>query len=147
MPIRLSKIHEWLIYALSTIVFISGVTWLYFFYFVRIEGEFGLLNHPFQNTSLVIHGTSSIFLMIALGSVLPVHVMKAWKVKRNRLSGGIFLSLFITLVLSGIGLYYLGTKWAQDFTSIIHWVTGLFFPIFLGVHVYFGKKSYRKKAD
>ena len=40
--IRLSKIHEYIIYLISVIVIISGFLWLYFDFFVRVETEFSL---------------------------------------------------------------------------------------------------------
>ena len=142
--IRLTKIHEWSIYTLSAIVFLSGMSWLYFYYFVRIEGEYGLQIHPLQHTSLVVHGTSALFLLIGLGTVIPIHVVKSWKIKRNRKSGGFFLALFALLIVTGIGLYYLGGEFIRNVTSILHWVVGISFPLFLAAHIYFGKKKHDK---
>ena len=137
--IRLSKVHELIIYLIAVIVIISGFLWLYFDFFIRVETEFSLLVHPLQNTFLVLHGTSSIFFLIALGSVLPIHVLKAWKTKNNRLSGGFFLLLFTILILTGIGLYYSGVEENRQFLSILHWVIGILFPVFFVIHIYFGK--------
>ena len=139
--IRLTKIHEWSIYILSAIVFLSGMLWLYFYYFVRIEGEYGLQIHPLQHTSLVVHGTSALFLLIGLGTVIPIHVVKSWKIKRNRKSGGFFLALFALLIVTGIGLYYLGGEFIRNVTSILHWVVGISFPLVLAAHIYLGKKK------
>ena len=137
--IRLSKVHELIIYLIAVIVIISGFLWLYFDFFIRVETEFSLLVHPLQNTFLILHGTSSIFFLIALGSVLPIHVLKAWKTKNNRLSGGFFLLLFTILILTGIGLYYSGVEENRQFLSILHWVIGILFPVFFVIHIYFGK--------
>ena len=137
--IRLSKVHEFIIYLIAVIVIISGFLWLYFDFFIRVETEFSLLVHPLQNTFLILHGTSSIFFLIALGSVLPIHVLKAWKTKNNRLSGGFFLLLFTILILTGIGLYYSGVEENRQFLSILHWVIGILFPVFFVIHIYFGK--------
>ena len=142
--IRLTKIHEWSIYILSAIVFLSGMSWLYFYYFVRIEGEYGLQIHPLQHTSLVVHGTSALFLLIGLGTVIPIHVVKSWKIKRNRKSGGLFLALFSLLIVTGIGLYYLGGESIRNVTSVLHWVVGISFPLVLAAHIYFGKKKHDK---
>ena len=137
--IRLSKVHELIIYLIAVIVITSGFLWLYFDFFIRVETEFSLLVHPLQNTFLILHGTSSIFFLIALGSVLPIHVLKAWKTKNNRLSGGFFLLLFTILILTGIGLYYSGVEENRQFLSILHWVIGILFPVFFVIHIYFGK--------
>ena len=82
--IRLNKVHEYIIYIISVIVIISGFLWLYFDFFIRVETEFSLQVHPLQNTFLILHGSSSMIFLIALGSVLPIHVLKAWKTKNNR---------------------------------------------------------------
>ena len=137
--IRLSKVHEFIIYLIAVIVIISGFLWLYFDFFIRVETEFSLLVHPLQNTFLILHGSSSMIFLIALGSVLPIHVFKAWKTKNNRLSGGIFLLLFTILILTGIGLYYSGVEENRQLLSILHWVIGILFPIFFVIHIYFGK--------
>ena len=124
---------------ISVIVIISGFLWLYFDFFIRVETEFSLQVHPLQNTFLILHGSSSMIFLIALGSVLPIHVFKAWKTKNNRLSGGIFLLLFTILILTGIGLYYSGVEENRQLLSILHWVIGILFPIFFVIHIYFGK--------
>ena len=137
--IRLSKIHEYIIYLISVIVVTSGFLWLYFDFFVRVETEFSLQVHPMQNIFLILHGTSSLIFLILLGSVLPIHVFKAWKTKNNRLSGGFFLLLFGILILTGIGLYYSGVEDNRRLLSILHWVIGILFPVFFIIHIYFGK--------
>ena len=137
--IRLSKVHEYIIYLISVIVVISGFLWLYFDFFIRVETEFSLQVHPLQNTFLILHGSSSIIFLIALGSVLPIHIFKAWKTKNNRLSGGIFLLLFTILILTGIGLFYSAVEDNRRILSVLHWVIGILFPIFFVIHIYFGK--------
>ena len=137
--IRLSKIHEYVIYLISVIVIISGLLWLYFDFFIRVETEFSLQVHPLQNIFLILHGSSSIIFLIILGSVLPIHVYKAWKIKNNRLSGGFFLLLFTILILTGIGLFYSAVEDNRRILSVLHWVIGILFPIFFVIHIYFGK--------
>ena len=137
--IRLSKIHEYIIYLISVIVTISGFVWLYFDFFVRVETEYSLQVHPMQNIFLILHGSSSIIFLIILGSVLPIHVYKAWKIKNNRLSGGSFLLLFTILILTGIGLFYSAVEDNRRILSVLHWVIGILFPIFFVIHIYFGK--------
>ena len=137
--IRLSKIHEYIIYLISVIVTISGFVWLYFDFFVRVETEYSLQVHPMQNIFLIMHGTSSLIFLILLGSVLPNHVLKAWKIKNNRLSGGFFLLLFTILILTGIGLFYSAVEDNRRILSIMHWIIGILFPIFFVIHIYFGK--------
>ena len=137
--IRLSKVHEFIIYLIAVIVIISGFLWLYFDFFIRVETEFSLQVHPLQNTFLILHGSSSIIFLIALGSVLPIHIFKAWKTKNNRLSGGFFLLLFTILILTGIGLFYSAVEDNRRILSVLHWVIGILFPIFFVIHIYFGK--------
>ena len=83
--------------------------------------------------------------MIAIGSVLPMHVIRAWKLKRNRISGGIYLTLISLLILTGIGLYYLGGEFIRNLASLVHWVIGLVFPVALGAHIYFGRSMGARK--
>ena len=139
--VRLTRLHEWITYLLSAVVFISGIAWLYFFYFVRIEGEYGFEMHPMTNISLVAHGLSALCLLVVLGTLLPIHIARAWRLKKNRTSGAFFFSVFFLLIISGMGLYYLGNEKAQNFASVFHWGLGLLFPILLGWHIYMGKRK------
>jgi hypothetical protein len=137
--IRLGIAHQYAIYALAALLLASGGLWLLLHYFVRVAGEFGPQIHPLEPWCLRLHGLSSALFLVAFGSVLPLHVRRAWAVRRNRTSGTLFLSTLALLALSGVGLYYVGGETARTLLSALHWVVGLGLPPLMAWHIWRGR--------
>ena len=84
------------------------------------------------------------FAMLALLGVLWArHMRSGWKMKRNRLSGAVFLSVWAILTVTGVGILYLGGETVSIGASVVHTALGLLVPAFLGVHVWAGLRSRR----
>ena len=103
-----------------------------------------LLGHEFQiqrnflgaHSVLAWHGVAALLAIIALGSILPVHLKAGLKSKRKLLSGLSQLGFLLTLVISGALLYY-GPVEIREGVVLMHWLIGLtFFVIFLLHGVY-----------
>lgn len=137
--IRLAAAQQWSIYLLTGLLTLSGVLWLWFHHFVRLPGEFGPQIHPLEPWWLKVHGVSAAAFLVAFGSVLPLHVRSAWRNRRNRVSGTIFLSVTVLLASSGLGLYYAGGEGARDLISVLHWSVGLAMPALAVWHVWRGR--------
>ena len=137
--IRLGWLQKWAVYIVSLVLLLTGILWLWFHYFVVIEGEYGPQVHPLENTFLVIHGTTGLLFLVLYGSMLPVHVLQAWRLRKNRISGTIFFAIIFILSLTSVGLYYLGGEYSREVTSLVHWVVGLSFPVIMCLHVWYGR--------
>lgn len=137
--IRLGLWHQTYLYAAGVLLVLSGALWVVFDYFVRIEGEFGLTPHPLQVWLLRVHGITAAAFLIGFGSVLPGHVRRAWGAARNRVTGIIFFSVMLTLIVTGYLLYYVGSDAVRSVMAIVHWAVGLGFPLLAGLHVWRGR--------
>ncbi len=139
--VRLSRLHETLVYACVSVLLLSGLLWLLFHYFVIINTEFGKAHHPVEAWSLKVHGFAAIGMLILFGSLMPAHIRNAWQHRQKRWTGGFMIGVMVTLSLSGYGLYYLGGEEARDWTSILHWVAGILSVLGLAIHVWQGRRK------
>ena len=141
MPIKLGQIHQWYLYVVGVVLTLSGALWLYFHYFVRIEGEFGPMHHPIEHFLISTHGITAALMMIGLGSVIPGHIVRAWTMRRNLWTGIFMLLTMAVLSVSGYFLYYLCAEGIRDVSAIVHWVVGLAIPVVAWVHIQRGFKT------
>lgn len=88
-----------------------------------------------------IHGAAAMAVLVLVGMLLSVHVRFAWRARRNRANGAVFLSAFAVLTITGYGLYYAGSEALRAWTSWIHLGVGLVLPILLLVHILLGKMT------
>jgi len=100
-----------------------------------IGHEWGIFYSYFAHHRILIwHGISGYFMIFIFGSLLPSHILKGFKSKKNWVSGnGLIISL-VLLVISGLNLYY-GSELTRDFTISLHWFTGLVFVATTITHV------------
>jgi len=120
------------------LVFFSGVAWGYWNYLAASSGEFEMSAKAW---AMKIHGAAAMAVLVLVGMLLNEHVRLAWRVRRNRANGSVFLSAFAFLTITGYGLYYAGGERLRTWTSWIHLGIGLVLPILLLVHIFLGKKT------
>lgn len=145
---RLARWQLWLIMGSGAILWITGAAWVLLHYFGEVQGEFGPETNPAQPWLLRVHGLVLIPAILVLGSLLVAHIPKGWNDKSQRIVGIGLTTFFAALVLSGYMLYYIGTDYIRDFSSVFHWAIGLLIPvIFLWhySHRYANKKIRKKK--
>ena len=129
--LRLTGWHQGMVWAVLAGLLASGAVWLVFQFLVE-PGDMGL--HPAQAWSLRIHGGLAMLALVVVGSLLPHHALAAWRIGRNRLSGGTMLAALTLLAVSGWLLYYAGSPALRDTASLCHWLLGLATPLLLGWH-------------
>lgn len=88
-----------------------------------------------------IHGAAAMGILVLIGMLLSAHVRFAWRARRNRTNGSVFLSAFAVLTITGYGLYYAGGERLRAWTSWIHLAVGLALPILLLVHILLGRRT------
>jgi hypothetical protein len=140
IPIRLGATHRKLLYAVFLAAWLSGALWLVFHYFLQAEGDFGPLTHPAEKWWLRLHGLSVFGMLIALGSVLPVHARRAWQLGKNRKSGLGMKLVFGWMALTGYALYYFASEENQAWLPVLHWAAGLGLPLVLLIHISLGRR-------
>jgi thiosulfate reductase cytochrome b subunit len=135
--IRLKRLQKYLLYAVLALLFLSGVAWTYWSY-LRLPGDF---ETSAKAWAMKIHGAAAMAVLVLIGMILSAHVRFAWRARRNRANGSIFLSAFVVLIVTGYGLYYAGGERLRAWTSWIHLAVGLALPILLLIHILLGRRT------
>jgi hypothetical protein len=136
--IRLRRLQRYVLYAALAPVFLSGVAWAYWNYLVASPGDFEMSAKAW---AMKIHGAAAMAVLVMVGMLLNEHVRLAWRARRNRANGSIFLSAFAFLTITGYGLYYAGGERLRAWTSWVHLAIGLVLPILLLIHILLGRRT------
>lgn len=136
--IRLKRLQRYFLYAVLAVIFLSGVAWAYWNYFVVLPGDFEMAA---KTCAMKIHGAAAMAVLVLVGMLLNAHVRFAWRARRNRANGSVFLSAFALLTITGYGLYYAGGERLRMWTSWIHLAVGLVLPFLLLIHIVFGRRT------
>lgn len=136
--IRLKRLQRYFLYIVFAALFLSGAAWAYWNYLTASPGDF---EAGAKTWVLKIHGAAAMAILILIGMLLNGHVRFAWRARRNRVNGSIFLSTFAVLIVTGYGLYYASDEKLRSLTSWIHLVVGLALPILLLIHISLGRRT------
>jgi hypothetical protein len=139
--VRLSRPHEWLVYMISALVFVSGAAWAWLHYLRQSPGEFGVTANPLELWMQRLHGAAAMLALVLLGTLLVFHIPGAWRARRNRRTGTSLALLFGFLIVTGYALYYSGNEQLRTWASSSHLWVGLAAPLFIAIHVWRGKRS------
>ncbi|MEZ5475509.1 MAG: hypothetical protein R3E72_10950 [Steroidobacteraceae bacterium] len=122
----LPKSRRRTLYVISMGTWVTGAVWLIYHYFVTSVDQFGFENvHPYQHGWLVAHGVFAVAAAWMFGVLWPNHVLRGWKAKVRRTSGGWLFGVVTWLMLTGVALYYIGSTEWRAWTSLAHWIVGL----------------------
>ena len=136
--IRLRPFHRRLLYGVLALLFFSGAAWAYWNDLVSSPGDFEI---GAKAWAMKIHGAAAMAILVLVGMLLTGHVRFAWRARRNRGNGSLFLGGFGILTVTGYGLYYAGGESLRAWTSWIHLAVGLALPLLLILHVWLGKRT------
>ena len=133
---RLKRARRLAVYVVSSGLFLSGAIWLYYFYFVRVNDQFGFENpHPAQGWFLILHAVFALPAVWIYGFLWQIHVKPGWIAHTRRWSGGTQWSLVLLMILTGYALYYIGNDTVRSWVSLAHWVPAvLALPLFF-IHI------------
>jgi cation transport ATPase len=135
--IQLKRSQRYFLYAVLALLFLSGVAWAYWNY-LRSPEDF---ETSAKTWAIKIHGAAAMAILVLIGMLLNGHVRFAWRARRNRANGSMFLGAFAILTITGYGLYYAGGERLRASTSWIHLAVGLAFPVLLLIHILLGKRT------
>lgn len=141
--VRLGPWHQATVYGATALLVLSGAVWLVLHYFMVTQGEFGETRHPLEVWMLKIHGAAAMAGLIVYGSLLPIHIRRAWAIRRNIYLGISLVVIMLLLTITGYLLYYAGGEDARPIISAVHWVIGVVVPALLAWHVVTGKRRSR----
>jgi hypothetical protein len=135
---RLELPFRYAIYAVFTLLFLSGAAWLLA---DQLKEESGTeLWQQVSAYSLMIHGGTAMLALLLLGALFPVHIGRAWQAKKNRLTGSTMVASNAMLIATAFGIYYLGQEELRPWASDIHIVVGMSLPLLLLLHIKAGRK-------
>ena len=136
---RLDPPFRFAVYAAFGVLFMSGAAWL-----VADRIKESSENEIWQEsaaTLLMIHGGTAMVTLMLLGALVPVHVGRAWRARKNRATGIIMAVCNAVLIVTAFGLYYLASEALRPWASDIHLAFGLALPVLMLVHVQVGRKQ------
>ena len=133
-------------YALALALLLSGLLWLGFEYFVRVEAEFGPMHHWLQSWWLKAHGVVAMIATWGFGVLWTVHIKRFWKQRNNRATGAAMFVLMLILIATGAALYYANGEQLRAGVSLLHWLLGLIASAALIAHVIVGHWSIHTDA-
>jgi hypothetical protein len=144
--IRLGAWHQAAVYGVTAALALSGVAWLIYHFYLPVPGDFGPQIHPMEAWMLRLHGAAAMAGLIVYGSLLPIHIRRAWTLRRNIVLGVGLVALMLALTVTGYLLYYAGGEESRPVISALHWAPGLGAPALIAWHVTSGRRQARARA-
>jgi len=132
---KLSTPAKRALYGVVSLLWLTGVLWLWLAYGRSGEEESSFLPHPWQPTLLQIHGAAGMVFLIFMGALIVHHVQPGWKQRKHRPTGVSLLVTFGLLSVTGWGLYYVAHEFTREVTSWVHSIVGILIPVILFVHI------------
>jgi hypothetical protein len=116
------------------LVSLTGISW-----FVLHEVVAGDWTDSTQ-LLLTLHGISAYALLVAVGSLLPLHVRAGWLRRRNILTGVTVTAIMAILGVTALMLYYGGEE-TQSAAKWAHLAFGFACVVLFPVHAFLRTKS------
>jgi hypothetical protein len=119
--------------ALLALLWLSGAYWLLLHYVWARPGEFGVIRHPLEAPTLLVHGIVAMFALFLMGWFAARHAGAATSGRRVR-SGWLLTVLSAVLVVAGCAQLFLTSAAWQSAIAIVHEAIGAVLPLPLFVH-------------
>jgi hypothetical protein len=135
--LRLDSRFRFALYAAVFALFITGAGWL-------LADKMKEAGEAWQTASaylLMIHGGAAMVALMLFGALVPLHIQRGWRARRNRVMGAIMLTCSAVLIITSFGLYYAGSEALRPWMSDVHIGAGLCLPILFLVHIMMGRRS------
>ncbi len=140
--LRIGKPRRRALYALLLLLVLTGAIWL-LLHKTRSEDA---MPSPLEPWLMKLHGAMAMLMTFVAGTLLYGHILNAWHQRRNRFAGTITALGFLSIALSGYGLYYFDGELVRQITEWLHWIVGFGLPALLWWHIVCGRKAGRAQA-
>jgi len=131
---KLSARQERWTHAILAAVYFTGVAWLVLRYGVAgddLENGWSVA----RAWMLRAHGAAAMLTLVAIGSLLAIHVPSGWRRRSNKLSGTGMLAVMTVLAVTGWLLYYAAGEALRAWSSYVHIAIGAAAPLALLWHL------------
>jgi uncharacterized membrane protein YbjE (DUF340 family) len=125
------------IYAAFAVLFVTGGVWL-IADALKESKEFW---QQMAANLLMVHGGAAMVTLMLLGALIPLHLRRAWRARKNRVTGTVMATFNIVLIVTAFGLYYSGSDVVRLWTSRVHYGLGLMLPVLFLIHVVSGRRA------
>ena len=134
---RLGFWQKLAIFSTAAAVAFSGLLWFVLHDVMSAESdEMADIAHML----LIVHGAASYALLVAVGSLLPVHVRSGWQRRRNLTTGLTVTAAIAILGATALLLYYGGEELHAP-AKWLHLIFGLACLALFPAHAFLGEKS------
>ncbi len=134
---RLGFWQKLAIFSTAAAVGLSGLLWFILHDVMSAESdEMADIAHML----LVLHGVASYALLVAVGSLLPVHVRTGWQRRRNLTTGLTVTGAIAILGASALVLYYGGEEMHEP-AKWLHLIVGFACLALFPAHAFLGERS------
>jgi hypothetical protein len=141
-PLRLNPQLRWMVYVAYGMLVLTGAGWL-----IADQGKDAANAELWQEAAaslLMLHGGDGMLTLLLLGALVPLHVQRAWRGRKNRTTGATMVTFNVLLVVTAFGLYYAGSDLVRPWISDMHIAIGMILPALFIIHVLLGRRSARR---
>ena len=141
---RLDPRMRWLVYGLFGALFATGAVW-----FAADQLKDGADDERWKSIAawmLMLHGGAAMMALLALGALIPIHMLRGWRARVNRVTGVLAATTNAALIATAFALYYLGSETLRPLISALHLGLGAGFPLLLAIHIRRGR-SHRARRE
>jgi len=123
------------------VLFLTGAGWLVADWQKDISGD-----EIWQQAIaylLMVHGGAAMVTLLLLGALVPLHLRRGWRSRKNRVSGSVMVTFNAVLIMTAFGLYYLGSETLRPWMSWMHIAAGVCLSLSFPVHILMGRRERR----
>jgi hypothetical protein len=135
--VRLKATFRYWTYAVFSVLFLTGAVWLV----ADWQKDADDIWQQVAANLLMIHGGAAMLALMALGALIPLHLVRAWRARKNLASGLIVVTVNAVLIVTAFGLYYLGSETVRPWMSWIHIAGGFSLALMLPFHILLGRRA------
>ena len=129
------------IYAVTALLAVTGVGWLFVVYALALPGEPTPAPHPLAGTLLMVHGIAAYAGIAVLALVGQAHLRTGWRTAALRIPGIALCLALALLIATGLGFYYSGNDELLPALRWSHVALGVLMPVALAWHIVIGRRT------
>jgi hypothetical protein len=137
--LRLEASFRWTVYGVAAALFVTGAAWLAAD--ALKDGPSGDAWQEIGANLLMVHGGAAMAMLMVFGALFPLHVRRGWRARKNRVSGGVMVTLNALLIATAFGLYYCGSELMRPWISDAHIAAGFALAALIVIHPLIGHRS------